>query len=92
MLCNENFLTDRQIRGTVNGAYSDWAKVISGVPQGSVSEPLLFQLYVNDIPASISCKIKLFADDTNIWNTIKAQSDSQSMQSDLDLFSKWSDK
>ena len=37
-------------------------------------------------------KIKLFADDTKIWNTIKTQSDSQSLQSDLDLLSKWSDE
>ena len=54
--------------------------------------PLLFLLYVNHIPASVSCKIKLFADDTKIWNTIKTQSDSQSLQSDLDLLSKWSDE
>ena len=54
--------------------------------------PLLFLPYVNDIPASVSCKIKLFADDTKMWKTIKTQSDSQSLQSDLDLLSKWSDE
>ena len=53
---------------------------------------LLFLLYVNDIPASVNCKIKLFADDIKIWNTVKTQSDSQSLQSDLELLSKWSDE
>ena len=80
------------MRVSVNGTYSDWTKVTSGVPQDSVLEPLLFLLYVNDIPVSVSCKIKLFANDTKIWNTIKTQSDSQSVGSDLDLLSKWSDQ
>ena len=92
MLWIEDFLTDRQMRVSVNGAYSDWAKITSSMPQGSVLGPLLFLLYVNVIPVSVSCKIKLFADDTKIWNTIKTQSDSQSLQSDLDLLSKWSDE
>ena len=89
MLWIEDFLTDRQMRVSVNDAYSDWAKVTSGVPQSSV---LLFLLYVNEISASVCLKYKLFANDTKIWNTIKMQSDSQSLQSDLNLLSKWSDE
>ena len=88
----EDFLTDRQMRVSVNGAYSDWTKVTSGVPQGSVLGLLLFLLYVNDIPASVICKIKLCAGDTKIWNTIKMQSDCQSLHSDLDFLCKWSDE
>ena len=53
---------------------------------------LLFLLYVNDIPASVSCKIKLFADHIKIWNASKTQSDSQFLQSDIDLLNNWSNE
>jgi len=88
LLWIEDFPTDRQIRVSVNGVYFDWAKVTSGVPQGSVFGILLFLLYVNKIPASVGCKITLFTDDTKILNTIKTQFDSQSLQSDIDLLRK----
>ena len=47
----------------VNGAKSDWAPVLSGVPQGTVLGPLLFSLYINDISTDIDSEIRLFADD-----------------------------
>ena len=47
----------------VNGVKSDWAPVLSGVPQGTVLGPLLFLLYINDITEDIDSELRLFADD-----------------------------
>ena len=57
------FLCFRQQRVVVNDVKSDWAPVVSGVSQGIVLGPLLFSLYINDIPVGIDSQIRLFADD-----------------------------
>ena len=57
------FLCYRQQRVVVNGIKSDWAPVVSGVPQGTVLGPLLFSLHINDITADKESEIRLFADD-----------------------------
>ena len=60
---SDAFLCYRQQRVVVNGVKSDWAPVVSGVPQGTVLGPLLFSLHINDNTSDIESKIKLFAGD-----------------------------
>ena len=64
----------------VNGSLSDWALVLSGVPQGSVLGLLLFLLFIDDLPDWINCNIRLLVDDTKIWNVIETVEDNEMLQ------------
>jgi len=86
------FISKRSMRVLVQGSCSSWNTVTSGVPQGSVLGPLLFLLYVNDIPSLIHCKSKLFADDIKLWQPIKNYGDNSQLQNDLHSLEHWSEK
>ena len=60
-----SFLSDRKQRVFLPGAESKWNEIRAGVPQGSILEPLLFLLFINDIVKDLGCNIRLFADDTS---------------------------
>ena len=75
----------------IDGCPSNWTEVASGVPQGSVLGPLLFLIYVNDLPDEIHCKVKLFADDTKLYSCAHSTNDMTLLQNDLDALIKWSD-
>ena len=85
------FLTDRRQRVTVNGAKSDWVPVTSGVPQGTVLGPLLFLVYINDLPDIVSSPVKMFADDMKLYRSVCQTPDTQALQRDLDLLFEWSE-
>jgi len=78
------------MRTKVRGSFSDWIKVLSGAPQGSVIAPLLFLLFVNDMPDWVVSSLKMFADDTKLWRSIKDHSDSAILQDNLNQLSEWS--
>ena len=78
------FLCFMQQRAVVNGVKSDWAPVVSGVPQGTVLGPLLFSLHVNYIMSDIEFEIRLFADDCVCYREIKDIEDTLKLQKDID--------
>ena len=82
----DSFLCFRKQRVVVNGVKSDWAPVLSGVPQGTVLGPLLFSLYINDISSDIESEIRLFADDCVCYLEIKDEEDTMKLQKDIDRF------
>ena len=86
----EDFLQGRTTRVIVRNNSSKWLEVLSGVPQGSVLGPLLFLIFINDLPDWISCSVKLFADDTKVWKIIDSVDDQKVLQKDLDNMMAWS--
>ena len=86
----EDWLKDRKQRVCLGGVSSDWVKVSSGVPQGSVLGPLLFLIYINDIDDDISSKILKFADDTKLYRNVATVNDIEQLSSDLDKLMCWS--
>ena len=86
----KSFLTNRFQQVAVNGEVSELKKMTSGIPQGSVLGPLLFVLYINDLPDLLQSQPYLFADDTKIFRIIKNHHDTQILQDDLDKLHEWS--
>ena len=85
-----SYLSDRSQRVIVNGASSSWTDVTSGVPQGSVLGPILFLIYINDMPNVVHSCIMLFADDTKLYRVVTSPEDCVAIQQDIDNLVEWS--
>ena len=88
------WLEDRLQRVVLNGEASDWAAVLSGVPQGSVLGPLLFLIFINDLDEAGSAAeiIRKFADDTKVAQPIRTRDgigDQAKLQAALDGLVGW---
>ena len=85
-----DFLTNRKQRFVLNGQCSSWVDIRAGVPQGSILGPLLFLIYVNDLPNGLKSECKLFADDTSLFSVAHDLNTSASdVNNDLKLISDW---
>lgn len=78
---------------TIKEAISESQSVKAGVPQGSILDPTLFNIYINDIPTTKDTQLAIYADDTASWNSTQA---SKYLQTHVNLlteyFKKWKSK
>ena len=86
----KGYLQNRQQRVVLNAQTSDWRKINSGVPSGSVLGPILFLIFINDFSDGITSLCKIFADDTSLFSNVYAMDISvKELYADLEKISKW---
>lgn len=90
LLWIKDFLHHRTQSVKINNAISAKKPITSGIPQGSVLGPILFLIFINDLPDEITSTVKIFADDTKIFRAINSGRDQIHLQEDLDRLLNWS--
>ncbi|KAM7181807.1 uncharacterized protein RBU57_000458 [Macrochelys suwanniensis] len=85
----ETWLKNREQRVGINGKFSQWRGVTSGVSQGSVLGPILFNLFINDLEEGVNSEVAKFADDTKLLKIVKTKADCEELQKDLAKLNDW---
>ena len=88
----EAFLANRRQKVTVEGVTSSWTDVKSGIPQGSVLGPILFVIFINDMPNNLLSNCKMFADDAKVSRVVNNFEGHETLQSDLYKMCQWSQR
>ena len=76
----ENILKERKQHIDLNGQVSTWENINAGVTQGSILDPLLFLIYINELTEGLSTNVKLLTDDTSLFSVVH---DTQTSVNDL---------
>ena len=87
----KSWLSNRRQRVAIEDKYSEWAKVTSGVPQGSVLGPILFLVYINDLDVGIVSSLGKFADDSKLMKSICSNEDVSTVREDLKVLESWAE-
>ena len=82
----EGFLSNRTQRVRIENVYSEYAHVLSGIPQGSILGPILFTIFINDITDNLESICRIFADDTKVINSVNK---SDVLQNDINKLINW---